>query len=100
MFDFTSRYYSIDTATWTNPEGEVITYVRRRFLPPLDSMTILATVTTSESDRLDLIASRTIGQGEQFWRLSDANTPMNPFDSTAEPGELVAIPMPQAPPQK
>jgi len=97
MFDFTSRYYSIATATWTNSDGEVITYVRRRFLPPLDSIPILATVTTSQGDRLDTIASRTIGQGEQFWRLSDANTPLNPFDSAAQPGERIAIPMPQAP---
>ena len=97
MFDFTSRYYALDTAMWTGPDGEPITYVRRRFLPPLESLPVLAVVKTAEGDRLDIIAARTLGAGELFWRLSDANTAMNPFDSTATVGNLVAIPMPQPP---
>jgi hypothetical protein len=97
MFDFTSRYYYIDTATWTGPDGEPIIYIRRRFLPPLDSLPVLAVVKTTQGDRLDIIAARTLGAGELFWRLSDANTGMNPFDSTATVGSLVAIPMPQPP---
>jgi len=94
MFDFTSRYYSVQTATWTSADGEVITYVRRRFLPPLDSQPILASLTTSQGDRLDLIAARTLGAGEQFWRISDANAVMNPLESTRKPGSVINIPMP------
>ncbi len=100
MFDFTSRYYSIETATFTSAAGETVTYVRRRFLPPLGALPVLATISTVEGDRLDLIAGRTLGAGEQFWRLSDANPPMNPFDSTAQVGTAIDIPMPQSPGQK
>jgi hypothetical protein len=97
MFDFTSRYYSLDTATLTDANGQVITYVRRRFLPALENLQILATVTVGQGDRLDLISARTLGAPEQFWRLSDANTTMNPLYTTVDVGTVVKVPMPQAP---
>ena len=34
MFDPTSRYAAIETATLTDADGRVIAYERRRFLPP------------------------------------------------------------------
>jgi len=96
MFDHTSRYYSLDTATYTAPDGRAITYVRRRFAPRGDSMPTLVEVTISDGDRLDLITARTLGDPEQFWRVCDANNAMNPFALTAEPGRTVRIPVPQA----
>jgi nucleoid-associated protein YgaU len=33
-----------------------------------------------QSDRLDLIAARTLGDPLLFWRIADANDAMNPFD--------------------
>jgi hypothetical protein len=96
MFDFTSRYDPIETATWVDAEGREVAYKRRRFLPPSESLLPLAEITVAQGDRLDLITARTLGVPEQFWRVADANSAMNPFDLTAEIGSLVRIPQPQA----
>ena len=61
MFDFTSRYYSIGTATLTDSDGRVIAYVSRRFLPPLETVQTFAEITVTQGDRLDLITARTPG---------------------------------------
>ncbi|HHY56468.1 MAG TPA: hypothetical protein GYA08_13660 [Chloroflexi bacterium] len=94
MFDYTSRYANLETATLTTADGRMVTYVRRRFLPPLDTQQIVAEVTVSDPDRLDLITARTVGAPEQFWRIGDANVALNPFDLTATPGDRVRIPAP------
>ena len=44
---------------------------------------------------MDLIAARTIGDAEQFWRICDANDAMNPADLTAESGETLRVPVPK-----
>lgn len=96
MFDPTSRYASLPTASYTTPDGHAVTYVRRRFLPQGETMPLLAEVTVTHGDRLDLITARTLGDPEQFWRTADANDAMNPFDLTAEPGDTLRVPVPRA----
>jgi hypothetical protein len=96
MFEFTSRYYALETATYTAPDGRVVAYKRRRFLPRGEELQLLSEVTVVDGDRLDLIAGRTLGDAEQFWRVCDANNAMNPLDLTAEPGRSVRVPVPQA----
>lgn len=95
MFDFTSRYYSLETATHAAPDGRVLSYKRRRFLPRGASMTLLAEATVTQGDRMDLVTARTLGDPEQFWRVADANDAMNPFDLTAEAGRRLRVPVPQ-----
>lgn len=96
MFEHTSRYYTLETATLTAPDGRVIAYKRRRFLPRGESMPLLAEVSVTQGDRLDLITARTLGDPEQSWRVCDANNAMNPFDLTTEPGVTLRVPVPQA----
>jgi hypothetical protein len=96
MFDFTSRYYSIETVIYTGPDGRSHSYKRRRFLPQGEEMTVLAEATVTQSDRLDLITARTLGDPLQFWRVCDANNALNPFDLTDEVGRRLKIPMPGA----
>lgn len=98
MFDSTSRYYSIETATYTTSDGEDVTYVRRRFLPKAEDMQALLVATVTDEDRLDLITARTLGAPGQFWRIADANNAMNPFDLTDEPGRELDVPAPQMQP--
>ncbi len=98
MFETNSRYASLETATFTGPDGKTITYVRRRFLPQGESQPLLVEVTVSEGDRLDTIAARTLGDPEQFWRICDANNAMNPFDLVAEPGAVLRVTVPQVNP--
>jgi hypothetical protein len=95
MFDPKSRYYRIETTTYTSPDGRRTAYKRRRFLPRLEDVHVLVEAFVVEGDRLDLIAARTLGDPEQFWRICDANDPLNPFDLTVEPGRIVQVPIPR-----
>ena len=95
MFEPTSRYYNVETATLTAQDGRVIAYKRRRFLPQGEEMPLLVEVTVTEGDRLDLITARTLGDPEQFWRVCDANNAMNPVELTDEPGMTLRVPVPQ-----
>jgi hypothetical protein len=96
MFDYKSRYYALETATYTTGDGKAIAYKRRRFLPQQKDQQLLAEIQVEQSDRLDLISNRTLGDPEQFWRICDANDAMNPFDLTAEPGLHLRVPVPQS----
>ena len=95
MFDPTSRYANLPTATFTTPDGRVVAYVRRRFAPPGDALPLLVEVTVIQGDRLDNITARTLGDPEQFWRVCDANNALNPPDLTDEPGRVLRVPIPQ-----
>lgn len=95
MFEHTSRYYQIETAHLTASDGRTIAYKRRRFLPQGESLPLLVEVVVSQNDRLDLIAARTLGDPEQFWRICDANDALDPLELTAEPGTIIRVPIPQ-----
>lgn len=95
MFEHTSRYYNLETAQFTTPDGRRIAYKRRRFLPQGKDMLLLAEVTVTGGDRLDLITATNLGDPEQFWRVCDANDAMNPEEVTAEIGRTLRIPLPQ-----
>jgi hypothetical protein len=96
MFDYTSRYFSLETAEYESPDGRRHPYKRRRFLPPSSAMQMIAEAEVTEGDRLDLITARTLGRGEHFWRVADANDAMNPFALTApeEIGRRLRVPNP------
>lgn len=96
MFEHTSRYYTVETATHTTPDGRTIAYKRRRFLPQGEKMQTLVEVTVSQGDRLDTITAHTLGDPEQYWRVCDANDCLDPEDLTAKPGSTLRVPLPQA----
>ena len=95
MFDPTSRYYSIETATHTTGDGQVVAYKRRRFLPRARSLPLLVEVTVEQNQRLDQITAEQLGDPTQFWRIADANNAMDPLDLTDEPGRVLRVPVPQ-----
>lgn len=94
MFIESSRYYRLETASIESAKGRTIRYKRRRFLPAGEDIPLMVEVMITEGERLDLIAGRTLGDPEQFWRICDANNAMNPFDLLNEPGRKVRVPMP------
>jgi hypothetical protein len=96
MFEPTSRYTAIETATLDLADGRTVAYKRRRFLPRGSSMPLLVEVTVAQGDRLDLITANTLGDPEQFWRICDANDAMNPAELTAVPGQRLRVAIPQA----
>lgn len=94
MFESNSRYYPLETAIYTMPDGRIVAYKRRRFLPRGEEMDLLVEATVTEGDRLDLITGRTLGDPEFFWRICDANDAMNPFDLVAEINRKLRVPVP------
>ena len=98
MFDPTSRYYNLPTATFTDEAtGETVTYVLRRFLPQGGQMPLLAELSITAGDRLDLMAYRALGDPLAFWRIADANNALHPWDLLTETGRTLRVPVPQVP---
>ncbi len=95
MFDSNSRYIKTQTASLIDSNGREIAHIRRRFLPRSEDLPLLAEMTVTQGDRLDLMTARAIGDPEQFWRACDASNAMNPPDLTEETGRKIRIPIPQ-----
>jgi len=99
MFDHMSRYYAIETATLLLPDGRMVSYVRRRFVPPGASLPLLAEVGVAPGERIDAVSNRTLGDPLAFWRICDANDAMDPqemLDEVAnDPNRRLRIPQPQ-----
>jgi hypothetical protein len=94
MFEPTSRYAKVEDAALTTPDGREIAYKRRRFLPRGEDLPRLAEAKVVQGDRLDLVAARTLGDPEQYWRICDANDALDPH-ALEEPGRRLVVPMPQ-----
>jgi hypothetical protein len=94
MFEYDSRYYSLETAQWTTADGDIIVYKRRRLLPRPEGMQELARWTVRTGDRFDLVAARTLGDSQSYWRIADANRALDPLELET-PGRTLVIPMPQ-----
>lgn len=94
MFDPTSRYANVDTTTSVQPDGRIVAYKRRRFLPRGESLPLLAELRVGQGERLDVLTARALGDAEQFWRICDANNAMYPPDLVADPAQRVRVPVP------
>lgn len=92
-FAMTSRYYSLPVNTYIDAQGNAISYVSRRFLPPATSFALLQTYTVVQGNRIDNLATQFLGDPEQFWKLCDANDGMNP-DDLVQVGETLRITLP------
>lgn len=90
MFPVTSRYYSVETAKLTLPDGREIVYLRRRF-PPTAPPVVHGEHLVTESDRLDNVTAIYLGDPEQFWRVCDANNALRPAEME-EDGRRIVIP--------
>jgi hypothetical protein len=89
MFEHTSRYYLLETATIRTPEGRDVVYKRRRFLPLVKQGAVLVEHTVTQGERLDNITARYLGDPELFWQLA-----MDPKDLTAEIGRKLRLSLP------
>src|SRR5260370_36455273 len=97
MIPVTSRYYGLPTGELTLPDGRIVVYLRRRFVPAGETATVVFEYPVTAADRLDLIAAKFFGDAEQFWRIADANDAMNPGDLIPPPpdGRVLAGPPPR-----
>jgi nucleoid-associated protein YgaU len=99
-FPTDSRYYNSPTLQYTAPNGQVMAYLARRFVPQpgAPNYATVAQHTVTRGDRLDLIAAKYLGDPLMFWLLCDANGAIRPNALLAEPGSVLAITMPQGVP--
>jgi hypothetical protein len=93
-----SRYVGIPVAMYTTADGRTVTYLRRRFLAPLDRFALLQEHVVRDGDRPDLLAHHYLGDPEQFWRIADANAVFSPDELTDEVGQQVRITLPEGVP--
>jgi len=96
VFATTSRYAAIPISKLT-VDGREITYVRRRFLPPVEHFALLIEHRTKQGERVDTIAAEHLGDPEQYWRICDANGVVDPLELT-ETGKRVRITLPEGVP--
>lgn len=97
MFPVTSRYANTGTATFTLPDGRVVAYLRRRFVPYNPATIAVAEYVVVQGDRLDRITASYLGDPGQFWRICDVNNAMQPEELTDDSaiGRRLLIPLPQ-----
>jgi hypothetical protein len=95
LFTATSRYYGIDTATLTAPDGTNIIYLRRRFLPPPERFQLLQEHAVKQAERLDNVAAKYLADPELFWRIADANRAMRPEELVRTVGRILRITLPE-----
>jgi hypothetical protein len=98
VFTSESRYASVETATLTRPDADglprVISYKRRRFVPPAAGTATLVEHRFAHGERLDTITARYFGDPTQFWQICDANEVLRPSELTDEVGRSIRIAMP------
>lgn len=93
-----SRYHGLDTAQWTRPDGELVSYVRRRFIPPPENFATLHTHRVAEGDRPDNLAAKYLGDPQQYWRLCDGNGVMRANELIETLGRGLRITLPEGVP--
>lgn len=90
-----SRYYGIPTATMTLANGNTVTFLTRRFVPPPERFVALQRHTVVQGDRLDNLASTYFNDPLMYWRICDANRAMRPTELTDTVGRLLRITLPE-----
>ena len=95
LFPPTSRYHGIDTAMLESSDGKTVAYLRRRFVPQPERFALLQEHTVIQGDRLDNLATRYLGDPEQFWRLCDANGAVWPDELTEKTGRKIRVTLPE-----
>ena len=99
-FPTDSRYYGSSTLTYVAPNGQMITYLARRFVPQpgAPNFATIAQHTVRQGDRLDLLAAKYLGDPLVFWLICDANGAIQPDKLVEKPGRVLNITMPQGVP--
>lgn len=92
-FPANSRYAGVAVKAVT-VNGVDVAYLARRFLPPPTTYASLSEHQVTGYDRIDLIATLSLGDPMLAWRLSDANGAMNPSELTRDVGRSLVVPLP------
>jgi len=91
LFAPNSRYYGLETGMLLAADGTTVAYVRRRFVPAPESLATAGYVVIGQGDRLDNLATKHLGDPEQYWRLCDANRAMRPEELVETIGRVLRV---------
>ncbi len=91
-----SRYYGAATKVYTQPDGTPVRYLARRILPQPSVYASVQNYAVVESDRIDNLSARFLGDPLLFWMICDANTATDPDELTAQKGRSILIPLASA----
>jgi hypothetical protein len=94
-FPVNSRYHGIGTKEVRTETGKSSVHLKRRIVPPPDSLSLLQQHTVVQGDRLDNLAHKYFGDPELFWRICDANGAIRPRTLTETVSRLVHIAGPE-----
>ena len=89
-----SRYYNIATVEIQLAGGRAVRHLRRRFLPDPAALVLLGHHRVVDSDRLDNLAVRYLGDPLQSWRFGDSNLTLRLETLVAETGRRIRITLP------
>lgn len=89
-----SRYRGVALAAWTRPDGTLLAYSKRRFIPPRREIASAAVHLVRGGERPDLLAQQHYQQPLLQWRIADGNAVIDPFELTDTPGARVVVPVP------
>jgi hypothetical protein len=88
-----SRYFGVPRAVRTLADGRVVSYLRRRVVPPPAAGGSGTERIVRSYERLDTIAAETWGNSRLWWRIADANRAVDP-DDLLEQGRALVLPDP------
>src|SRR5215471_4724099 len=91
----TSRYYAIEQKTLELSDGTSLPYLGRRIVPLPDRFVTLEIHIVVQGERPDPVAYQFLGDAEQYWRICDANSVLQPEELTARPGSQIRITLPE-----
>jgi hypothetical protein len=88
-----SRYYGAGVEQITLANGNVVSYLSRRIIPPMSIYAQTQNYSIVAGDRLDILAARFLADPILFWMIADANSAEDSIDLTATPGRVILIPL-------
>jgi hypothetical protein len=91
-----SRYYGAAIKTYTQPDGTPVVYLTRRIVPQPSIYVSVQNYAVVESDRIDNLSARFLGDPLLFWMICDANVATDPDELTAQKGRSILIPLASA----
>lgn len=98
-FPPTSRYAGVPVRRLDRGEGEPpVAYLGRRLLPDPARLAPLAEHSVVQGDRLDVLASRYVGDPQLWWRIADANPELDPDELIVHIGRWLRITLPDGVP--
>ena len=92
-----SRYSQVEVASLNVTRNGLVTqisYLRRRFIPPVTGQVTFVRHTVRQGDRIDNITTKYLTDPTLFWRICDFNEVLRPNELTDTLARVIEIALP------